>query len=167
MILVVLTIFISLILDGILSNIIPMNTNFLIPLFSLVAVILIYPFFKKNNNNYLIATSIIGFIYDIVYTDTIGLNLIIFLAMGILTKYFYSILNINIINCLINLFLLIIFYRITTFIILYLSGYLNWSFSLLFKSIYSSIILNIGYCLISYYVLDWLSYKFKIKKMIN
>lgn len=158
------TIILSFFLDSFISNIVPLNTNYFIPLFSLVAIILIYPYFNKNTNHYLFAVGILGLAYDIFYTDTLVLNLTIFLALGLLIKYVYSIFTINIVNSIIWLLVIIILYRTVTYIILILASYLSLDFMALVKSIYSSLILNVIYCLLGYYILDYLSYTFRIKK---
>lgn len=158
------TLIISFLLDGMISNLITLDTNYFNPLFSLVALIIIYPYFNKNNNHYLLIASVYGLIYDMVYTDTFALNLAIFLLLAVITKYMNSVLNINIINTLINLLVLIVLYRSLTYFILILGGYLEFDIMALFKSIYSSLIINFVYCLIGYYFLDYLSYRFRIKK---
>ncbi len=158
------TLIISFLLDGVVSNFVSLNTNFFAPLFSLVAITIVYPYFNKNSNDYLKTVGVIGILYDFVYTDTMILNLAIFLVLGLLVKYFHSIFNNNIINNIIWLIIIIIIYRLITYLILVLSGYLTFDINVLFKSIYSSLILNVIYCLIVYFLLDYLNYKFKIKK---
>ena len=91
MILIVLII--SFLLDGfLLSNI---NSNsFLFPLCSLMALIIIYPFFKKHDyNKFLIVSGIMGMFYDLVYMNTLLLNIGVFLLMAIIIKlifFFFS-----------------------------------------------------------------------------
>lgn len=162
--LALITLIVSFLLDGIVSNFVSLNTNFFNPLFSLVAIILVYPFFNKNDNNYLKIVSIMGLFYDFVYTDMMVLNLALFFVLGLLIKYFYSVFTENIINNVIWLVIIIVFYRLIAYLILVLAGYLPFDIDILFKSIYSSLILNIIYCLFVYYFLDYLSYKFKIRK---
>ena len=158
------TLILSFFLDSFVSNLVPLNTNYFTPLFSLVSIILIYPYFNKNTNHYLVAVGILGLAYDIFYTDTLVLNLTIFLALGLLIKYVYSIFTINIVNSIIWLLVIIILYRTVTYVILFLAGYLSLDLMSLLKSIYSSLILNVTYCLLGYYFLDYFSYIFRIKK---
>ena len=46
-------IIISFLLDGLLSNFISLSSHIFNPLCTLVSLVLVYPFFKKNNNSYL------------------------------------------------------------------------------------------------------------------
>ena len=69
----------SLILDGLLSNFLPFmvgNLSIFTPLFTVVSIIIIYPFFRKREKNkYLITLAMTGLIYDLLYT-----NLLLFLS---------------------------------------------------------------------------------------
>ncbi|MEG0026351.1 MAG: rod shape-determining protein MreD [Bacilli bacterium] len=162
--LIIPTVVISFILDGIVSNFISLSTNYFSPLFSLVALVLIYPFFNKNNNSYLKTCALIGLLYDFVYTDTLILNLGLFFVSGLFIKFLSDIFTGNIINTTVWFVLVIIFYRVITYVILSMGGFVVFSPFILFKSIYSSIILNVLYGVIVYMLLDYLAYYYKIKK---
>ena len=135
-------IIISFLLDGLLSNFISLSSHIFNPLCTLVSLVLVYPFFKKNNNSYLITCSVVGLLYDIIYTDTLIVNMLAFLIIGLFLKYFYSKINVNIISFLIGLLLSIIIYRLLIYFVLVLSGYLNFDLYYLAKGIYSSLFLN-------------------------
>lgn len=123
--------FLSLLLEGVISNVVGINSIF-IPLFLLVSLVLIYP--KKN---YLIICFICGLIYDVCFYNSLFINTISFIFIGLLldklTKY----------NIYIRCIIVIMFYRFITYFMLVLIGYSKLNILLLFKSIYSSIILNI------------------------
>ena len=149
-------IFISLVsffLDGVLSKYISPNSIFL-PLFTIVSLVLIYPYFNNNNNRYFKYIAILGLLYDIAYMNMAFYNFFIFI------KYLLSHrLYINIIITII----LIIVYRFINFVFANITiKHVSWYD--LFKSIYSSLILNIIYCIIIYLISEWYSKKHKILK---
>ena len=163
--LVIISSVIAFLLDGLVSNFIFLNTNLFSCLFSIVSLVLVYPYFKKNNNRFLIYSFVMGLFYDFIYTDTMILNAFTFLLLGYLIKFFFSKINVNEISSNICLILIIIVYRLVVYGALLLFGYLPFDFSLLLKSIYSSLLLNILYCLLGYVLIDYISYKFRIKKL--
>ena len=69
----ILILLISFMLDSIVSNLVPLHSLFT-PLFSLVSLIVVYPFFYGDKKKFLIYSGIYGFLYDIVYTNTIFVN---------------------------------------------------------------------------------------------
>ena len=123
--------FISLLLETIVSNIVGINSIF-IPLFFIMSLILIYP--KKN---YMVYCIICGLIYDICFYNSLFINTISFIFIGLLLP------NLNKYNIYMKSIIVIIFYRFITYFMLVLIGYSRFNALLLFKSIYSSIILNI------------------------
>ena len=72
--------YISLFLELLLIQIIPKN-SYLLPLFTLVSIL-----FLKKDNNYYIFLFILGFIYDLFFTEVIFLHSIIFLLLGCIFK---------------------------------------------------------------------------------
>ena len=123
--------FISLILETIVSNVVGINSIF-IPLFFIMSLILIYP-----KEDYLIICFICGLIYDICFYNSLFINTISFILIGLLIP------NLKKYNIYLKSIIVIIFYRFISYFMLVLIGYTKFSINLLFKSIYSSIILNI------------------------
>lgn len=123
--------FISLILETIVSNVVGINSIF-IPLFFIVSLILIYP-----KEDYLIICFICGLIYDICFYNSLFINTISFILIGLLIP------NLKKYNIYFKSIIVIIFYRFISYFMLVLIGYTKFNINLLFKSIYSSIILNI------------------------
>ncbi|MDD4548063.1 MAG: hypothetical protein PHI05_04920, partial [Bacilli bacterium] len=64
---IVFMIILSLILESLVSNIVPLGSVFT-PLFSIVSLVLIYPFFNNNDLRYIKYCGITGLIYDIIFT---------------------------------------------------------------------------------------------------
>ena len=90
---------ISFLLEGIISNFVPIN-GFLAPLFTLVALIIIYPLFDETSEYYKYAF-VTGLAYDLFYTDTILFHAIIFCFMAYIISRFNLVLTDNFINILI------------------------------------------------------------------
>lgn len=152
--------FISLLLDGITSNV---KVSFLLPLFSILSIIIIYPFFK-DKFKYFLLCGLLGLLYDILYSDIFIQYLIIFTIISFIIHLFNKLLVYNILNVLILSIVTIIFFRLITYI--FYLGFNNGSFSFLLfiESIYNSLLINIIYILLSYYLFDYLNFKKKLKK---
>ena len=133
-------IFLSLILDGIISNII------------------IKPYYKINKN-YLILSFILGILYDIAYTDLLYINAILFLLIGYFIIFITKRLKDNIFNVTIISILTIIYYRTLSYLTYIISTKDIFNINILFKSIYSSIIINIIYIIICYIITSKISKK--------
>lgn len=141
---------ISFLLDNLVSNFISIKGIFY-PLFSLLSLVIVYPYNKKN---YLKISFIIGLLYDITYTDTLFLNAFIFLISAYFIKQIFKKIEYNYISYLFASLLIILFYRISTYSILLIITYTSFDISILLKSIYSSIIINIIYLTIVYIIIN-------------
>lgn len=156
---------ISFLLDGLVSNIVSKNGLF-IPLFSLMAIVLIYPYLKKKDLNiYYRYIGIIGLLYDIVYTGDFLLSALIFIGLGMLVHYLSDFFLNNILNTLFIGLVVIIGYRLITYIITILALNTDFSWFILVKGIYSSLIVNILYLILGYVVCKKISKKHKIYRM--
>ena len=164
MIIVFTTFVISFLLDGVFSNVITIHNNMLIPLLSVMSLIIIYPYFKKDDIKYLEYIFIYGLIYDLVYTDTLILNAIVFTFIGLIIIGINIIISNNYLNISLIAFLVIISYRIITYFILVFTKYLEFDFAVLLKGITSSLLLNIIYAILLYLFTDIISNRFYIKK---
>lgn len=160
---IILIILISFYLEGIVSNFV--DLNYLQPLFTLLSIIIIYPYLFNRKRDYFIICFITGLLYDITYTDTIFLNAFIFILMG----YIIYLINIFITNNKLNVifisFITIILYRIITFLVLIFINYINKEINLLINSITSSILINIIYIFLTYIITNRISIKKGIYKM--
>lgn len=165
MIIVYITLILSFLLDGTVTNIIPMNSNLFVPLLSIMALIIIYPYFKNDGIRYLEYAFIYGLIYDLVYTDTLILNAIVFTFIGLIIIGINILVSNNFLNISFIAALVIISYRVLTYFVLVFTRYLTFDINALFKSITSSLLLNIIYILISFLITDRISRKFHIEKM--
>lgn len=154
----------SFLLEGIVSNFVSTNTNLFAPAFTIVALIIIYPFFTGDDIEYLVVSFLYGLLYDLVYTDSIMMYAIIFLFIATLIKLLNIWFSNHIINVIFITFLMLIVYRLVTYLTLVLVGFLNYNYWILMKSFYSSFILNIIYVIVLFIITDYFSKKLNIRK---
>ena len=154
---------ISLLLDGILTNFLPFLVNDLTlftPMFTLVIIFLIYPFYKKHDNKFFITLFILGIIYDLFYTDLLFLNAVLFLIIGIVVKYIYKYFEVNFYKLILYTILIIIFYESLTGLILFIFNVVPVTIDKVIYKITHSIILNIIYIEIMYLIIKLLPKKY-------
>lgn len=137
--------FVSIILEGIISLIIPIYHSIFVPTFLLITIICIYPYFKDNYKKYFMIIFIAGLVYDFLYTQTLFLDAVIFLLLAFLYHKVYKYINYKFLGTIIIFVLSISLYRISIFLILCITGYNIFSFSRLWMSILDSLVLNIIY----------------------
>ena len=157
------TVIISFFLDCIISSIVSMTGIFL-PLCTIVSLVIIYPYFKKDDISYYKWAMCIGFFYDIAYTDTLLLNACIFFIIAFLIKTLNFFLTNNTLNTIVMTTSSIIVYRVLTYLVLWIIDYISPNFIILLKSIYSSLIINIVYSIIIFIITNYLSKKYRIRK---
>ena len=145
---IIFILFISFYLEANISLFINYSTNYFNILFVLSSIIIISELIKDKSKFYFLS-SIIGFFYDLMFTSKLGFNLITFLLTAIFIKNIDKYVKLKIIKYL----YILIFYRIISYSILILTGYLSFDWIILSKSIYSSIILNYLYIILLNYTL--------------
>jgi rod shape-determining protein MreD len=165
MIIVIPIIIISMLLESIISNFIALDSSIFIPLFSIISLVIIYPYFNNNDFNYLKYCTIIGLCYDIIFTNTLILNMVMFFVIGVVIKLINVFISNNPLNITLISVASIIVYRFFTYIVLVTIGYFKYDFDYLLKSIYSSIFINVIYAIIVYLIADYYSKKYRISKI--
>lgn len=149
----------SFMFDSVFSNI--FNDSMFMPLISLMSIIVLKKKYKIENNVYLFFTALIGLLYDLIYTSTPVLNMMIYLLLGIIVIFFFKYFRKNLFNELLLSTILIVLYRTIIFIVLTISNILESNITILIKSIYSSLFLNYIYIVITYFIIK------KINKKMN
>ena len=124
--------FFSLFLELLLSQIIPKET-YLIPLFTLVSIL-----FLKKNKHYYIYLFILGFIYDLFFTDIIFLHSIIYLLLGLIINIFNN-------KNIFLLLMIITIYQVFIYLIYTLLGHININLKELLFTMAHYYIINIFY----------------------
>lgn len=165
MIIAITYVIISFLLDGLISNLLPFNLidpSYFKTIYSIVSLVIIYNYFD-NQKKYLSILIVLGFFFDIVYTNTFILNIVIFFAIYIVLSYLDYIIPTNIITVNLKSIACVFSYHILTYIILLLANYNNYQIKLLGLILLRSIIMTIIYTTISYIVIDKIYDNKKIK----
>lgn len=152
---------VSFLLEGIVSNFVPIN-GFLAPLFTLVALIIIYPLFDEVSEYYKYAF-VTGLAYDLFYTDTILFHAIIFCFMAFIITRLNLVLSDNYLNILIIMGICILIYRVVTYSLLILVSTMAFDFVALILSILKSLVLNLIYSALLFFVVKKCQKKYKYK----
>ena len=161
--------FISFLLDAFLSSYIPIsitNSNILVPMFTLVSLIIIYPYFNNENQNYLIVCLIFGLLYDITFTNTFILNSTLFGVVGFVTIFLNNGLSNSLISLLIKLVINIIIYNLILYLILVMLDYMDYGFMSLIFKVLKSLVLNCIYLISLYFTTNKIAKKLHIKKSV-
>lgn len=154
----------SFLLEGIIYSLIDQN-SIIIPLFSLLSLVLLYPYFNNKKSNFIITALILGFFYDIVYTNTLFINVFTFGLLALIIIKIFTYFTRNIINSYILSILVVIIYRILVFLFLNLIQAIDFNLLKFLHSITNSILINMLYISIFYYLLNSISNRIKIKKI--
>lgn len=163
---IILTVIISsFFLESICSNFVSISNSLFLPLFSIVSLVIIYPYFNNNDFKFFQFCAGVGLAYDLIFTNTLIFNMIIFLGIGVIIKIINFFISNNPLNITLISLLSIISYRIITYLVLCIVGYKTFNINVLSKSIYSSLILNIIYGFLVYLLTDYFSRKYKIQKI--
>lgn len=142
----VILIILSLILDGYLS-IIFSPSSYLIPLLTLTTIYLIYPKYSKKIKTYKVILIMVGFIYDILYTNLLLFHSIIFYLLSFLIIFIYKNYSQNNLKNILYLILLIAAYELLVACIFFIFQVSTITIIKLISKILKSLILNIIYAL--------------------
>lgn len=160
----ILIIILSFILEGIFTNLFSFNSLFL-PLFSITSLVIAYSYFNKEKKYIFILISIIiGILYDICYTDSLFINTFTFTICSLLIILIDDYISNGFINKLCINIIIIIMFKIISYLLLFVFGFIKFNQNVLMKGIYSSLILNIIYGVILYFICDKISNKLNIRK---
>lgn len=165
MIIAIIYLSLSFLLDGIISNYLPFelaNPSYLKTIYTIIALTIMYNSFY-NKKKYITILIILGILFDIVYTNTILLNTIIFLTIYIVLYNIDYLMPTNVVTINIKTLICIFTYYILTYLILLLSHYNNYDFKLLLEILLKNILMTIIYTTISYFVMKKIYRNKKIK----
>ena len=160
---------ISFIFDGILTNFLPYmvsDLSFFTPLLTVTSLVLIYPFFKKNKNRYLIHSFVVGFFYDLFYTNLLFLNGFLFLVLGLVIIKLYQVFGNGYIKILFSVFIIVVLYELLNVGIILLFNLVPLTFEKVLYKISHSILLNLIYGEVIYFILKRIPKKY-LKVPIN
>ena len=167
----------SMLFESAFSNIVNLNT-FLVPLFLLTSLVILYPYFKNKKINFIIVCTVCGFLYDIILTNSSFINTLSFGIVGSLIEkpadpnpegslivLCYNYINYNIYSSNFLNIIMIILYRIISYLILCIIDFIKFNEMDLLESIYNSLLVNVVYGIIIYIIIDLLSKIFNIKRI--
>lgn len=143
----------SFLFEAVFTNLVNINSLF-IPLFVITSLVLIYPYFKNKNFNYIITCLILGLFYDIAFSDSVFVNTVSFGIIGSIIILCYDYVKYNIYTSNIINIIILISYRIITYIILLSVNYISFNSKIFFSGIYKSLLINILYGIIMYIIID-------------
>ena len=160
----IVIVLISLLLDGFLTNILPYtveNLSLLTPSLTLISLLLVYPFYRKKEMKYTILILITGVIYDLLYTNLLFFNAILFYIVIKVMQYIYKKYEINYFTIIINTIIAITTYELLQVIIISIYNlYPITLYSLIYK-IKSSLLLNIIYAELIYFIISIIPKKYR------
>lgn len=157
---------ISLLLDALISSFVPISTInnvFVVPMFTIISLIIIYPYYEEKFS-FIKVCILFGLIYDILFTNTLGLNISLFFIIGYIITFMDDILSNTLFSIIIKMLIVILLYDTLTYAILLLMNYMNYGILELFEKLYKSILLNVIYITILYFSTNVIAKKLSIRK---
>lgn len=167
MIIIIIYTVISFLLDALTSNIMNMsitNPSYFRTIYSVISLVVIYNYFD-NDNKYLKILLILGILFDIVYTNTLLLNVFLFLAIYFLNKFINNYIPNNLLTINLRSILAICIYHTLSYLILLLAHYETYTTKLLGLILTRSIIMTIIYTSVSYLIIKKIYYNKYNKKI--
>lgn len=160
---IVLVLIISFLLDGIIFSLTSIN-DVIAPLFSLLALIITYPYYRNKSKKIYLSAAIVGMLYDIVYTNSLFLNTLVFIGLMYLVDKMYKTLTNNFVNTFIVSTVVICLYRILIYLCFFVLGIIDWNITEVIMSIANSLIINYIYIIIFYFAMYAISKKLRINR---
>jgi len=166
-VIILLTLF-NLFFSNLLTNYLPYlisNLSFFSFSLSLTSLVLLYPFFNNDNKKYLIYAGILGLVIDILVSNTLFLNVGVFILMGAIVVFANQFFINNPMNDSFLAMGILLIYNILIFLILNIIDYNNFSFLELYNVVVSNVLITFIYTFVMFHILRWLSKKYRIKKI--
>ena len=165
MIVSIIYLVLSFILDNFMSNIFPStltDISCFTTIYIIISFVIIYPYFDSEKKYYILLI-IFGLLFDILYTGSFILNMILFLMVGVFIKILNNIFPENVFTTNLISIGSITLYHILSFIILSLVSNINYDFMLLINIVIHSILMTIIYTSISYFSMKFVYKKFNVR----
>ena len=154
----------SIIFDGLLTNYLPYipgELSLFTPLLTVVSIFIIYPFYRKKEIAYFITLFILGIIYDLLYTNLLFFNGVLFMIIGLISIFINKNYNIGVIRIIIFTIVIIFFYESLTALLLLIFNIVPIELNGLIYKFTHTILLNIIYVEIIYIIIKILPKKLK------
>lgn len=163
----IFTVILSLLIQGTVSNYIGYtytDLSIFSTIYILLSLLVINQYFE-NKKKYLILLIIFGIIVDIIYTNTIGLNTVLFIITYYFSKAFHFFFPYNLFTINISNLLSIFFYHIISFFFLTILKYDSYTIWMLTKILTHSILMTIIYTTIVFLIIEFIKNKFELKEV--
>lgn len=160
----IIIIALSIYFDGFLTLYLPYlpgDISILNPMLTIVSLILIYPLYRKKEKTYFIIIFIAGIIYDLLYTNLLFYDAIIFLLFGFIIKMIYKELDVRHIKLSLYIIILIVIYELIMTLFILIFNLVPITLPKLLYKISHSILLNIIYGEVLYEIIKRLPNKYK------
>lgn len=160
----IIIIIISLFLDGLLSNYLPYlasELSFFTPMFTIVSIFILYPFFRKSENKYYILLFIVGIIYDLLYTNLVFVDGCIFVILGFVSYRIQRHFDLNYLKNILYAIIMVCLYEIIFALILLIYNMVPITIFGVFYKISHSLILNVIYLELLYMIIKFIPKKYK------
>lgn len=152
----ILIIISSFILDIILSNVLPFmkgDLSIFTSLFVPITIYLIYPFYKNQELRYYIESFIIGIIYDLIFTNLLFFDGVIFLIISLVSVKIYKNFMVDKYKNIMYVFLIIILYEFLVASIFLIFNLVPISFYDFIYKISHTLLINVVYGFLLYEII--------------
>lgn len=160
----VIILVVSFLLDGILSNFLPYmvgDLSLFTPMFTIVSLVIIYPFFTKKLKYYFITCFLVGLVYDFMYTNLLFYNAVLFLAVGLMLMFLYRYIRPSWLSLILFIVVVIAGYECMNAIVILAFQLVPMTFYRLLYKISHSLLLNLCYGEILYFIIWLLPERYK------
>lgn len=160
----IIILIISILLDGVLTNYLPYLVNdlsYFTPLLTVVSIFILYPLNRKKEKNFFITIFITGIIYDLLYTNLLFLNGLLFLLILLLSKFIYKNFEITWFKLIIYIIIIVSVYETSYATILFIFKVVPVSLPKLYYKITHTLLLNIIYTEFIYLIIKIIPKKYK------
>lgn len=155
---------ISVYLDGLLSLFLPYipgQLSIFTPMLTIVSLLIIYPLYRKKEKKYFITLFITGIIYDLLYTNLLFYNALVFVLFGFIIKFIYENLDVSSIKLIFYEILIIVAYELLISLFILIFNLVPISINEIVYKITHSLLLNLIYSELLYLVIKIIPKRYK------
>ena len=155
---------ISIYLDGFLTLFLPFlpgGLSIFTPMLTIVSIFIIYPLYRKQEKKYFTILFIVGIIYDLLYTNLLFYDSIIFIFLGLIIRKIYKDFTVEHIKLSIHIIILIVVYELLFSFFIIVFNLVPLTITKVAYKITHSILLNIIYGELLYTIISKLPNKYK------
>ena len=155
---------ISVYLDGLLSLFLPYipgQLSIFTPMLTIVSLLIIYPLYRKKEKKYFITLFITGIIYDLLYTNLLFYNGLVFILFGFIIKFIYKNLDVSSIKLIFYEILIIVAYELLISLFILIFNLVPISINEIVYKITHSLLLNLIYSEFLYLVIKIIPKRYK------